>query len=117
MIKAQELRIGNWIYFAYKYKKEAVTRPCQVISISETNIVVLDKGVSLVSEFEPIPLSPEILLACGFVQKAVMGDTRIAWSNGAFLFFEDDFELSKGLHWLQNWIFFRTNQELIYKPK
>lgn len=66
MINANELRIGNWVDFCYKHKGEYKRRSCQVISIEEKKVVVLDKGVSLVDEFYPIPLTPEILEACGF---------------------------------------------------
>lgn len=137
-ISANELRIGNWVNFAYKYKGEYLSRPCQVISISEGQIIVLDKGVSLASDFQPIPLTPEILGYLGFVDtKARLAgnpDRIIEWSNGDYEIIrdgDDDYYLVlatdeygdaiktieiKYAHRLQNVIFALTQTELTYSP-
>lgn len=101
-VQVNELRIGNWV----KYESGSI------VEVSAAIIETIEETDGI--KFNPISLTPELLIKFGFKQKAVMGDTRIAWDNGMFLFFEDEPEITKGLHWLQNYIFFRTGQELIY---
>ena len=66
-MKANELMIGDWVY--YKDKEQM---PCRVISISR-NSIRFDNGtpqdwMSEVKNFTPIPLTAEILEKIGFVR-------------------------------------------------
>jgi hypothetical protein len=66
-MKANELMIGDWVY--YKDKEQM---PCRVISISR-NSIRFDNGtpqdwMSDVKNFTPIPLTAEILEKIGFVR-------------------------------------------------
>lgn len=60
MIKANELRVGNWVLMAHENVPELVN--AKVIAfISHAN----SRGDN--HPFEPIPLTPEILISAGFV--------------------------------------------------
>lgn len=59
MIKASELRIGNWLTLEYLNGKK---RNVQIIEIG-----IKDDFLN----FEPIPLTPEILEACGFEREGI----------------------------------------------
>lgn len=107
MIKTQELRRGNWIM----YKGQ----PIQVTTIGEYGIQskTADSTINAKFQFDisPIPLTPELL---GKI-KGVKVE-----SENKFLYDTTDWricllkeELPKWeLHWLQNYIYFRTGKEL-----
>lgn len=59
MIKAQDLRLGNWVLFDVEEVYEQIT-PRRIGFISQAN----SKGHN--HPFKPIPLTEEILLKCGF---------------------------------------------------
>jgi hypothetical protein len=137
MIDVKELRIGNWIF------EEAALSDslsyCMVESISKDTIdVVKNNGLSVTTRCyycRPIPLSPEVLMACGFEN-----DYSESWTikNGAHYkegttfftinFFTSKFQFSIGtgsentdyvflkipqsLHQLQNLYFALTGKEL-----
>ena len=103
MIQANECRIGNWIF------NDDVKMEYQLTSYG---ILTLEQSPENRS---PIPLTPEILEKIG-ERKAVLGDSTIHWKIGDFLYSENCFHLSKGLHWLQNYHYFRTGEELTFKP-
>ena len=107
MLQSQELRIGNWV--------NNTTGEMQVSGITDDEIYFKDGDCVPAKFIHPIPLTPDILEKLGEV-KFVMGDTSKYYKIGELLFGEDDFELSKGLHWLQNYYFFRTGTELNYNP-
>jgi hypothetical protein len=100
-------------------------------------------GNSLQSNFQPIPLTPEILEKCGFVMLHHLGklqptlqiDSSLEFHwlddtlfvtytqenydeniNLAALIIERPLRHIKYLHHLQNYIYFSTNVELAYKP-
>jgi len=119
MIKANELRIGNWVYYG-----ESI-RPITAIHETSQRRAV---GVSnLLTEFEsikPIPLTPEILEKCGFEKstdhyggylspKFDLAAIRIkdnnTWFNGCW---ETKVE---HLHQLQNLYLALTGEELEIK--
>lgn len=59
MIKANEVRIGNWVEDIAPYDK-------QYLQIRWENIGKISENGY---KYRPIPLTPEILEACGFVNK------------------------------------------------
>jgi hypothetical protein len=59
MIKANELRIGNW-YFEYGMPRQATA----LFIYKLESIRIRDK---IAIDISPIPLTPEILEKCGFV--------------------------------------------------
>ena len=61
-MKIQELRIGNW--FQDKFTSDRF----QVILISD-EVIVFDYETEKEWQAEPIPLTEEILLKCGFYQE------------------------------------------------
>jgi hypothetical protein len=56
MIKANELRIGNWVEYLGKYVQ------CDINTIYAISKIVDESKI-----YNPIPLTPEILEKCGFV--------------------------------------------------
>lgn len=62
MIKANELRIGNWVDFSGKY--------FQVHTLSRKRLQISGVGIGgevfEYTNINPIPLTPEILVKCGF---------------------------------------------------
>jgi hypothetical protein len=106
MIKANELRIGNKIF----YRNKAITVNWQELKwIQEEN-----------NNFQPIPLTEEILLKCGFVKDGRwfclhFGFYSIGIANdesGFNYVWDDGFRTIKYLHQLQNLYFALTNEEL-----
>ena len=115
MIKAQDLRIGNYLR-------------CNDIEMS-SYFIVNKIDISIISDFiEPIQLSEEILLKCGFsITESILHENtnayeikswgRIVLINGILQ--SDEFYLLDGLsteikylHQLQNLYFALTNEEL-----
>ena len=135
MIQANELRIGNWV----TYNQESVDKGTEIIPIKVPCInveaaVSLDDGFTnsyFFNEINPIPLTPEILVKCGFkklnnawVPIDYSATDYLKWSftiwdnkDGTYRYNSAEFipEL-KYLHQLQNLYYALTGEELIYKP-
>lgn len=122
-MNAQELRIGNWVYNSHK----EVT---QISTLSKW------KDIHDSSFFEPIPLTEEVLVNCGF-SKGKYGEQEqwlskenerhnpytkfsIGLINSpiyGFLFQMDITTVAlQSLHQLQNLYFILTGTELTYTP-
>jgi hypothetical protein len=112
MIDIKELRIGNWIMDK---------KPFQVYAETFADIE------STYTNFQPIPLSPEVLTACGFIWDGE------CWSFDGFRIWDSatanaakseyyhinsetltNFDF---LHHLQNYYHAVSTEELEYKPK
>jgi len=130
MIKANELRLGNYIqiggstmdtYQTYKPKKVCADL---IKAIAEENE---ERGNDyILSVFQPLKLTPEILEKCGFERTKthtdddwVNGDYRLRQRVGAYSFYRDYknedldyFADIKHLHQLQNLYFALTGIEL-----
>lgn len=112
-MEAKELRIGNWVY-----PNEENATPYRVCGVINEEMVDFGLGgfnkrvKILASELEPIELTPEILEKIG-KKKEVLGssDTLNYYMIGGFLYCESDTVLNRGLHWLQNYHYFRTGGE------
>jgi len=114
-IKASDLRIGNW-YDHYGEFKQA--SPNTILEVWEAD-----------REWcKPIPLTPEVLVACGFTQlpnkftfdkdKLSIHLPSVSYKKGRTYFNSwciIEHSISH-LHQLQNLYFALTNQELNYQP-
>jgi len=107
-MKANELRIGNW--FRYQTK---IGYDYDVFDTKYIQDLVDDPQYDF---FEPIPLTEDILLKCGFIK-----DGNLYFKNG-FVFRDDklfyntvELYLTINLHQLQNLYFSLTNEELTIK--
>ena len=120
MIQANELRIGNIVLskpLMGNSKKYLITK------VSASDIY---RCVSNPSDYEPIPLTEEWLLKCGF-KKSITGtcygmitanarDRFSIFSDGKFKIETTDLSIKiKYLHQLQNIYFALTSEELIIK--
>lgn len=117
MIAAEEIRIGNWLKLGKEY-----TRVYQILYsiVTGQSINHADYKEEF---FEPIPLTPEILIGCGF-KKAPIAENTFAidsffYDVETLSFCWDDESIThwesidiKYLHQLQNLYFALTNKEL-----
>lgn len=122
-LKASDLRIGNYVKFGKLFKK--------VVEISQDGFYVLDKdGTTLKStwaDLQPIPLTEDILLKCGFQKISTNYEKGflLLWGNlktGTidFVLIEPHSNIRhvtalSYLHQLQNLYFALTNEELEIK--
>jgi hypothetical protein len=132
MIDPKDLRIGNWVY-----PNDENATPYPVLEIltdkflcyRANNRYPSDRGDYVkLSDSEPIPLTPEILEKCGFVE-----ESKCWWEKDGFQIllgyteeFGDFFHYTsdhvvlstayKYLHQLQNLYFALTGEELKYNP-
>lgn len=74
-MKSNDLRIGNWLNFSYKFKGKPQLRPVQVLELYTKFAIFKDKGgldLQLFynsDELKPILLTPEILQHVGFTRE------------------------------------------------
>jgi hypothetical protein len=143
MIQVNELRIGNWVE-TYSvmlagswYDKEGKQHGQDVLTeptIRQKQIDILDLKIiseSPLATYRPIPLTPEILIACGFHkhnnawvtadfdEKNYMKDYFTVWNmhEGEYKLNTTQFAIEiTSLHQLQNLYFSLTQTELNYKP-
>lgn len=129
MIQANELRIGNW-FLEFGIPTQADGRFIDILQ----NIQLRNKTAIDISA---IPLTPEILLKCGFEKKETtkqygwyitVGERELCWCYADYISLEfkdgqlDDFGGTikdincKHLHQLQNLYFALTGEELTFKP-
>lgn len=118
-----ELRLGNWVCYRDK-------RNLQVSNLGDffqtVNSLTLQDGSDDISDYTPIPLTPEILVKAGFV-KANTTDNYIIFINGIafgisangdvdmdYMEFEEVCNI-KYLHTLQNLYFALTGEELTFE--
>lgn len=117
MINANELRIGNWILNGNDHPIE--------VGYHEIKYATLHPGTQ--NNYEPIPLTPEILEKCGFGKQdnnSHQLDTDVGfclWGRNGEInvhAYEGDEigEAVKHLHQLQNLYFALTGNEIEYKP-
>lgn len=122
---AKELRIGNWVRYKDSKEKSKILQIRRDGShqLSAYNLCTTYYS-GLIGEYEPIPLTEEILLKCGF---RVIGQKSLFWTNDKMYFrLANDFiyrvEIKGGvidlpykikhLHELQNLYFSLTGEEL-----
>ncbi len=125
MIKANELRIGNWVLNQNK-------NPVQVERCDFQFI----KGFDNIDDCEPIPLTEEILTRCGFmfgketnINGLIQYDfwqtknipnmhRRLLYKDGEYILYISDKMVARAyikyLHQLQNLYFALTGEELQY---
>jgi hypothetical protein len=129
MIKANELRRGNFVMHNGKLTL------CDNMVLAEAYDNYKTPKTWDFSDFNPIPLSPEVLLACGFTKHSNSNEYWTFWQlpNGWYIseshhveesagvvkgefYYSEEFIHIPNLHWLQNFYFFNTKTELTYKP-
>ncbi len=103
MLQAKDCRIGNWVNFHYSISGE--TKPVQIFPSWFNN----DADIR---DSSPIPITPEILMKCGATEEGIHGQSWISYRIGDFIYDLTDPQLSKGLHWFQNYHYFKTGEEL-----
>lgn len=139
MIQAKELRVGNWVrynlfpndFYTIRAVCEDRIHPIELMEHKNNEIyaVHVEEGLSML---EPIPLTSEILIQCGF-NAAPAADSYSGWlvkisdtgekvrirkSTDGFawpLFGHHEVPVNH-LHQLQNLYFALTGKELEYKP-
>lgn len=123
MVKASEVRIGNWVEHSGGRKPKMIT--CEDF----WSHYDFQDGKDRFYYYDPIPLTPEILEQCGFEQSNEFDDTfrlndfDIYYRKGYCEWVVDDRgdtegtkpRLIKYLHQLQNLYFALTNEELIFQ--
>lgn len=85
MIDSRELRIGNWVF----YKRE----PIIVTMVGQYGIQSTMDGRTINAKFDtpditPIPITQDILLACGFEEHKISGKSsyKLIYENVVFLY-------------------------------
>lgn len=117
-MKPQELRIGNIIYFSLK--SDNGRKSAGKVKLSEIEHLMHNDGVF---NYEPIPLTEEILLKCGFkkgigeFQHCKLGAIRLLPIHNRPYFLVksisgDPISSINFLHQLQNLYFALTGEEL-----
>lgn len=117
MIKANELRVNNMVLV--KGKVDVLHR------VGDNDYISENQGHGIVNtDLEPIPLTEEILLKCGFVYEKerlkvwALGEFVLQWKYSisvidCFFFVKSPYVVRIiNLHELQNLYFALTNQEL-----
>lgn len=135
MTNANELRIGNYIYWNIP---EKINTFHEVVGIrnGKPQTIPISLGESI-SDYLPIPLTPEILEKCGFEKDPfemsgceVWNFPNTFWRVARSYRNENEYKLwgklvspptwnlktFAYLHELQNIIFALTNEELTFKP-
>lgn len=132
-IKATDLRIGNWVYF--EDEKLNMTTFGKIDSMVNEGEYYSIKGIDQwgdefdegIIDIAPIPLTSEILLACGFENK-IRGNyyhkeftkLYVNIDNSIAIYFGNKNGILKRidyLHELQNIFWILTNQELEFKTE
>lgn len=97
MIQPTELRIGNLIQLIYQSKRPSLEeRIVRVDRIDEIGVEILENGERVFGAsyelLEPIPLTEEILLKCGFEKEPISYSINIdSFGGGKRLSFSGDY--------------------------
>lgn len=110
MIQANELRIGNYLYYRDKESfLEVVSLGSKFETINERGLLY---GSDDIEEYNPIPLTEEILLNCDELNELLLIDKIgfVIFKNSySYQFVIEDY---KYLHQLQNLYFALTGEQL-----
>jgi len=126
MIQANELKPGNWVLGEEIHLYNQNIHCNGYTKLTAYGIYCIETMEGLGEKYDPIPLTPEILVAAGFV-KVVFGDVQwcvpaddpsqsfeiCVWSGHVSYTMANGFHLElKSLHQLQNLFFALTGKEL-----
>jgi hypothetical protein len=119
-MNAHELRINNWVmYDGRQFQIHAIDEQFPFLNTTEFGV-----GIVTYNRLTPIPLTPEVLRDCGFVDgrlKVFNSGSIEASETGVFIEIDNEtaaiyFEHTTHLHQLQNLYYALTQTELTYKP-
>lgn len=113
MIDVQELRIGNWL--EHKFTK-LTSKIDKIDGDGEVFTDSISDQFLHISAYSPILLTEELMDKLFTRSKQIMGDTAIYWKIGDFIYSLRDPFMDRGLHWLQNYHYFKTGDEIICYP-
>lgn len=120
MVDAKELRIGNWVSYLgsnTQINSISIGEPCGYVSTFKSGIIIQN-------QIEPISLTEDLLLKCGFEEKqwGDEDDPPVFYKNGLTIscktWGKDSFYLNSYdidvtfLHQLQNIYYALTGKEL-----
>lgn len=126
-MEANELRIGNWI-LAKGWDEDfggnivGDSEGDEYTKVDSNVIKYIDEGNTM-THYEPVPLSPEILEACGFIKHQFITGYEIDSMYGILCFIDGGWQIYdnddgyvnnpiKYLHQLQNLYFALCGEEL-----
>jgi hypothetical protein len=135
MIKATELRIGNFINWNPKLKDPAITLDAMYVEVTsvmhhkigytfpnlehrvepiEDDLLQTESRYKQLEELEPIPLTSDLLSKCVFNETADNFRKKdIQEEGGTYVYSTSTFKISiTSLHQLQNLYFLLINEEL-----
>lgn len=131
MIQAKELRIGNWVINRERYWSGKSTQfrdfDANVLEIFEDKLKInVDMEYQDYSCIHPIPLTKDILLKCGFKDRASFNEVifESAFTHYSIILMNEKYHLHcededehfnfriESLHQLQNLYFALTGKEL-----
>ena len=124
MIKASELRLGNWVNHNETNTQIATIdsdNTGNFIGVLETENHYYRMSFKNDGDLQPIPLTPEVLERCGFKKEGLQceysnGKTDIHIYDDGYRFGQNGYPFGisiKYLHQLQNLYFALTGEELI----
>jgi hypothetical protein len=118
-MKANELRIGNWISTIYGMEFQVYPMAFKQMPTDEKHNLILDT-------WKPIPLTEEWLLKFGakelnakrgVLKEFVLKTVRIEMSDSGNFYYKNSKLILESAHQLQNLYFALTNKELTFKSE
>ena len=114
MLKIEELKIGNYLYWA----NNQITQVERLVKGESTGDIIINRGSN--DMFTPIPLTEQWLLDFQFTgthPKYTLGDIMIHWNDYIELYFYGQYiRRIEFVHEIQNICYWLTGEELKISP-